>query len=493
MRALRLLCYAMPCDCICYAAEGAYYMNSQLSAIWDGAMRQIKDIVNDIVYKTYFEPIAPVALSSSSLVLCVNNDFVKNYLIHNYSDLIYNSVAAVSKREFAINILLPTEAGAYTSASDGGHGGAWAGGGGRAAHAGAGFPSALRNGEVNNVTLLNSRYTFDSFVSYSGNMVAHAASVAVAEQAAKAYNPLFLYGGAGLGKTHLMHAVGNYVIAQRPTTKVVYVSSEKFTNEFVNAIRDDRMNDFRDRYRNVDLLLLDDVQFFGRKERAQEELFYTFNELYDANKKIVLSSDKKPSEIPMIEERLVTRFEWGLTADIQPPDYETRVAILRKKAQIQEIDVPDDIMNYIAELITQNIRKLEGALNKVVAYSSVTGYAMDLNLAEEALKEIVNKKEGREITSRLIIDVVSRYFNLNDDEFVSSKKRIRTTVFPRQVAMYLCRELLSLSLGNIGTLFGRRDHTTALHSINKVKDEMLVNGDVKRMIDDLISDIKGEG
>jgi chromosomal replication initiator protein len=349
------------------------------------------------------------------------------------------------------------------------------------------------NGEVNNVTLLNSRYTFDSFVSYGGNMVAHAASVAIAEQAAKAYNPLFLYGGAGLGKTHLMHAVGNYVIAQRPMTKVVYISSEKFTNEFVNSIRDDRMNEFRDRYRKVDLLLLDDVQFFGRRERAQEELFHTFNELYEANKKIVLSSDKKPSEIPMIEERLSTRFEWGLTADIQPPDYETRVAILRKKAQIQDIDMPDEIMNYIAELIPQNIRKLEGALNKVVAYSSVTGYQMDISLAEEALKEIISKEAGREITSGLVIDVVSRYFSLNDDDFISSKKRNKEIVFPRQVAMYLCRELVGLSLPNIGNLFGGRDHSTVLYAINKVKDEMLVSGDVKRMIEDLMSDIKGDG
>ena len=482
-------------------------MNRQLSAIWEDAMRRIKEIVNDIVYKTYFEPITPVSLGASSLVLCVRNDFVKNYLTHNYSDLIQNAVAAVAKREYAIDILLQSEAGAYAGADfDGNQGGpgsgsgsgsgSWSGPGSGAsqsgaAHGGSRFASASRNGEVNNITLLNSRYTFDSFVSYNGNMVAHAASVGVAEQAAKAYNPLFLYGGAGLGKTHLMHAVGNYVISQRPATKVVYVTSEKFTNELVNSIRDDRMNEYRDRYRKVDLLLLDDVQFFTRKERAQEELFHTFNELYEANMKIILSSDKKPSEIQMIEERLATRFEWGLTADIQPPDYETRVAILRKKAQIQEIDVPDEIMNYIAELIPHNIRKLEGALNKVVAYSSVTGYKIDMSLAEEALKEIISKEAGREITSGLVIDVVSRYFSLNDD-FVTSKKRIRTEVFPRQVAMYLCRELVGLSYPNIGNLFGRRDHSTVMHAINKVKDDMLVSGDVKRMIEDLMSDIKGE-
>jgi chromosomal replication initiator protein len=269
------------------------------------------------------------------------------------------------------------------------------------------------------------------------------------------------------------------------------VTSEKFTNELINAIKDDKNIEFRARYRSVDLLLLDDVQFISRKERTQEEFFHTFNTLYDAEKQIVIASDKKPSEIPLLDERLRSRFEWGLTADIQAPDFETRIAILRKKARLQDIIVPDDIITYIAENIPFNIRLLEGALNRVIAYASLTDYDLSRNIAEEALKSIITGVESREITQDVIIDAICKYFDLRDDSFVSSKKRDQNTLYPRQIAMYLCRELIGMSLPSIATLFGGKNHTTVMHSIKKVNEEILTSGDTKRLIDNLISDIKG--
>lgn len=440
-------------------------MSDYLSTIWDNTLVLLEDEVSTLSYSTWFEPIVPVSLNTNSIDLSVNQEFTKNHLEHNFVNLIKNAVKVVTHKDYAINILLAADAPPPPAgAADDGAGGAG---------------------------MLNSKYTFDTFVVGNANKVANAAAVAVAESLAKSYNPLFLYGGSGLGKTHLMHAIGNYVLTQTPHANVIYVSSEQFTNELINAIKDEKNIEFRNRYRNVDLLLLDDVQFISKKERTQEEFFHTFNTLYDAGRHIVITSDKQPSEIPLLEERLKTRFEWGLTADIQPPDFETRVAILRKKAQLQDVSVPDDIMTYIAEIIPSNIRKLEGALNRVIAYSSITDYNLSMEIAEEALKDFVSGAANREITSSLVIDAVCRYFDLRNDDFISSKRRNKEIAYPRQIAMYLCRELVGMSLPSIAILFGGKNHTTVMYAIKKVNEEMLSSGETKRMIDNLVFDIKG--
>jgi chromosomal replication initiator protein len=441
-------------------------MSDYLSNIWGNTLGLLEDEVSKVSYRTWFEPIVPVSLNTNSIDLSVNQEFTKNHIEHNFVSLIKNAVKVVTHKDYAINILLAADMPAKAAAGAADDGAAGAG-------------------------ILNSKYTFDTFVVGNGNKVANAAAVAVAESMAKSYNPLFLYGGSGLGKTHLMHAIGNYVLTQTPHANVIYVSSEQFTNELINAIKDEKNIEFRNRYRNVDLLLLDDVQFISKKERTQEEFFHTFNTLYDAGRHIVITSDKKPSDIPLLEERLKTRFEWGLTTDIQPPDFETRVAILRKKAQLQEVSMPDDIMAYIAEIIPSNIRKLEGALNRVIAYSSITDYNLSMEIAEEALKDFVSGAANREITSSLVIDAVCRYFDLRNDDFISSKRRNKEIAYPRQIAMYLCRELVGMSLPSIAILFGGKNHTTVMYAIKKVNEEMLASGEVKRMIDNLVFDIKG--
>ena len=439
-------------------------MSSQLSAIWDHTLVLLEKEVSTVGYRTWFEPIVPISLNANSIDLSVRQEFVKNHIEQNFVNLIKNAIQVVTKKDYSINILLDDgTAGEKNTNED----------------------------DSQYTTLLNSKYTFDTFVIGNSNRIAHAASVAVAESIGKAYNPLFLYGGSGLGKTHLMHAIGNYVLKQRSHTNVLYVPSEKFTNELVNAIKDDKNIEFRNRYRSVDLLLLDDVQFISRKERTQEEFFHTFNTLYDAEKQIVIASDKKPGDIPLLDERLRTRFECGLTADIQAPDFETRMAILRKKAMLQDIIVPDEIVTYIAENIPSNIRLLEGALNRVIAYASLTDYELTRDIAEEALKNIISGEENREITPNVIIDAICKYFDLRDDDFISSKKRNKEIVYPRQMAMYLCRELINMSLPSIATLFGGKNHTTVMHAIKKINEEILTSGETKRLIENLVSDIKG--
>ncbi|HCQ90034.1 MAG TPA: chromosomal replication initiator protein DnaA, partial [Clostridium sp.] len=308
---------------------------------------------------------------------------------------------------------------------------------------------------------------------------AHAASLAVAESPAKAYNPLFIYGGVGLGKTHLMHAIGHYIQNVNSKSKVVYVSSEKFTNELINSIKDDKNVEFRNKYRNVDVLLIDDIQFIAGKERTQEEFFHTFNALYEADKQIILSSDRPPKEIPTLEDRLRSRFEWGLIADIQAPDFETRIAILKKKADVENLNIPNEVMVYIATQIKSNIRELEGALIRIVAYSSLTNREINVDLATEALKDIISSRNTRQITIELIQDIVSSYYNLKIEDFKSSR-RTRNVAFPRQIAMYLSRKLTDTSLPKIGEEFGGRDHTTVIHAYEKIsqslkKDENLQN------------------
>lgn len=336
---------------------------------------------------------------------------------------------------------------------------------------------------------LNPKYTFDTFVIGAANRFAHAASLAVAELPAKSYNPFFMYGGVGLGKTHLMHAIGHYILEHNPHMKVLYLSSEKFTNEFINAIRDNRGESFRNKYRNIDVLLIDDIQFLAGKEGTQEEFFHTFNALHEEHKQIVISSDRPPKEIPTLEERLRSRFEWGLITDIQPPDLETRIAILRKKAKAENLDIPNEAMMYIANMIDTNIRELEGALIRIVAYSSLTNQDISAHLAAEALKDILPTGRNRLITMQDIQQRVGEYYGLKLEDF-KARKRTKAIAFPRQIAMYLSRELTDYSLPKIGDAFGGRDHTTVIHAHEKISSQLKVDQDLYKIINSLTERIK---
>ncbi len=332
---------------------------------------------------------------------------------------------------------------------------------------------------------LNPKYNFETFVVGSNNKFAHSASLAVAESPGNVYNPLYLYGGAGLGKTHLMHSIGRFILDHDPNMKILYVTSEVFTNEVIDCIRSGdaaRMNKFREKYRNVDVLLIDDIQFIIGKESTQEEFFYTFNTLHSAGKQIVLSSDKPPKNMDALEERFRSRFEWGLIADIQPPDYETRMAILKKNAENFNKKMDDEVFQYIANNIKSNIRELEGALNKIIAFSKLNKVDITLSYAEEALKDVIYPNKPKEITPNLIIQVVSEHFGVNPDDIIS-KKRNSEFVLPRQVIMYLCRTLTGDSLQNIGKILGKKDHTTVIHGINKITAEIETNEELRNKIE----------
>src|SRR5690625_5159403 len=338
--------------------------------------------------------------------------------------------------------------------------------------------------------MLNPKYTFDTFVVGAANRFAHAASLAVAEAPAKSYNPLFIYGGVGLGKTHLMHAIGHYVREYHPERRVIYLSSEKFTNEFINAIMDNKAESFRNKYRSVDILLVDDIQFLAGKEQTQEEFFHTFNTLHEENKQIIISRDRPPKEIPTLEDRLRSRFEWGLITDISPPDLETRVAIPSKKAKAEGLtDISNDVMHYIANQIDTNIRELEGALVRVVAYSSLINEDVNLELATEALKDIIPNNQAKVISAKMIQNIVADKYDLKLNDFLS-KKRTRAIAYPRQIAMYLTRELTDLSLPKIGQEFGGRDHTTVIHAHNKIIEELKTDEVLANEIKNITEEIK---
>lgn len=332
---------------------------------------------------------------------------------------------------------------------------------------------------------LNNKYKFDTFVVGSNNKFAHSAALAVAESPGEAYNPLYLYGGAGLGKTHLMHSIGHFVLEQNNNMKVLYVTSEQFTNEVIESIRSGNaaaMTKLRDKYRTVDVLLIDDVQFIIGKESTQEEFFHTFNVLHSAGKQIILSSDKPPKEMETLEERFRSRFEWGLIADIQPPDYETRMAILRKNAETYDKEIDDEIIQYIATNIKSNIRELEGALNKVMANARLNKQELTLALAEDALKDVIYPDQIREVTPQLIIDVVSDHFNVSKED-ITSKKRNSEYVLPRQIIMYLCRHMTDTPLQTIAKLLSKKDHTTIIHGVDKIEEKMKTDEDLKNKIE----------
>ena len=342
------------------------------------------------------------------------------------------------------------------------------------------------NTPKNIATNLNPRYTFDTFVVGSNNSLAHAASLAVAESPAEVYNPLFIYGGVGLGKTHLMHSIAHYVMENNPDAKVLYVTSEVFTNELIEAIRNrsdtSSIQEFRRKYRNIDILLIDDIQFIIGKESTQEEFFHTFNALYESKKQIIISSDKPPKEFETLEERLLSRFEWGLPVDIQSPDYETRMAILRKKGELDGYTIDDEVLNYIATNVKSNIREIEGALTKIVAVSRLKNIEVNVVLAEEVLKDLISSDVKKNVTVESITDIVAEHFGITASDILSSKKS-RNIAHPRQICMYLCRELTDVSLKDIGQKLGKRDHSTILHGCNKIAEDLKEDTSLQSVID----------
>lgn len=441
-------------------------MEHKINKLWEDALPFIKLELTDVSFNTWIKTIEPLVLMDNNLYLSVPNDFTKGILESRYMDLIVNSLKEVSSNDYIVTLVLPNEAEKYLNAGkDPGE-------------------------EVDtNKGALIAKYTFDSFVIGNSNRFAHAACLAVAEAPAYAYNPLFIYGGVGLGKTHLMHAIGHFILSQNPSSKVLYVSSEKFTNELITSIQTNKNVEFRNRYRNVDVLLVDDIQFIAGKESTQEEFFHTFNTLHESNKQIIISSDRPPKEIPTLEDRLRSRFEWGLIADIQPPDLETRIAILRKKAEQEQIEVDDDILLFIAQRIQSNIRELEGALIRILAYSSLNNNRLDISIADEALKDIISNNHPRVITPTLIMEVVATFFDLKMDDF-KSKKRNRAISHPRQIAMYLCRELTDLSLPKIGEEFGGRDHTTVIHAYDKITNDMASNPELSKTLSQIRKELE---
>lgn len=440
-----------------------------ISELWKKILELLEPEISPISFKTWIEPIEPVSISDSTVILKIEESFIKSMVETRFLSLIDNAVKHIAGPEYKIILISGNESPSETKKTDE-----------KTAKPKSGFESNL-----------NPKYVFSTFVVGNSNRMAHAASLAVAEAPAKAYNPFFLYGGVGLGKTHLMHSIAHYILDQNPNAKVLYASCETFTNELINSIRDDNNEEFRRKYRNIDVLLIDDIQFISQKERTQEEFFHTFNALHDANKQIIISSDRPPKEIKTLEDRLRSRFEGGLIADIQPPDFETRIAILKKKAGNENLDIDDEILAYIAKNIVSNIRELEGALTRVVAYAKLTQENITKNLAENALKDIFNEHSAIEITPERVQEIVASYYNIRPEDMVGSK-RSNNIAYPRQIAMYLSRQMLDISLPKLGEHFGGRDHTTIIHGINKIQENLKTDKNLQTVIFELENRIKGE-
>jgi len=450
---------------------------AEIKELWSKILEIIKEELSPQVYNSWFSQTKVVKFEGNELIISAPGDFCKEWLEKHYAGFIKD----ILKRTLGSddNLIIKFKAADQKFSEP--------------VHSAPNSEKKIKKSESftkNDNLDLNQRYTFDSFVIGNGNRFAHAACLAVAQSPAKAYNPLFVYGRVGLGKTHLIQAIGNYIMLHRGKTKinVLYISSEKFTNELINSIRDDRTVAFRDKYRSVDVLLIDDIQFLTGKERTQEEFFHTFNTLYESNKQIVITSDRPPKEITTLEERLISRFEWGLTTDIQPPDFETRIAILRKKAQTENLNVPAEVIDFIAEKISSNIRQLEGALTKLVAFSTFNKKELSVSLAQNILKDII-PLENKKISIDQIQKTITDYYTIKVNSLLS-KKRNKDIVFARQVAIYLSRELTDLSLSSIGEAFGRRDHTTIIHSYTKIKNKIKKDKGFKNIIDNLTLEIK---
>ncbi len=431
------------------------------TGVWQEALRRIEGHLSKPSYESFVKAMAPVALHDDVFVFSVPSRFAKEWVEARYASLIHDALQEVLSRHVTVQFTV-------VDVPD--------------------PPSDETPVKTLEGPLLSSKYTFDTFVIGSGNRFAHAAAMAVAEAPARAYNPLFIYGGVGLGKTHLLQAIGHYVSHHKRLPRVAYISSEKFTNELINSIRDDKTLEFRTKYRNVDVLLIDDIQFLAGKERTQEEFFHTFNTLHEASRQIIITSDRPPKEIPTLEDRLRSRFEWGLIADIQPPDLETRIAILRKKAETDGVALPDAVAEFLATRIRSNIRELEGALVRVAAYATLTRSTITVELATDILKELLPSTPGKPLTIPVIQKAVAEHFGLRIEE-MRAKRRTKGIAFPRQVAMYLARELTDASLPRIGEEFGGRDHTTVMHACERVKEALIhdipLAAGVKKLIETL--------
>jgi len=434
--------------------------------LWDEILARVETKVNRHSFYTWFKPTTFVAEDGKAVTVRVPTTLFKDWLTKHYSGVISEAMNELKKADLDVNFVSEGQADTGTIPL----------GPDEAATLEGGPPPLMPPGPAG----LNPRYTFDTFIVGSSNQFAHAACRAVAEAPSRSYNPLFIYGGVGLGKTHLMHAVGQYVLQHDRNLKLTYISSERFMNEMINAVRYDRVIDFRERYRTVDVLLVDDIQFLAGKEGTQTEFFHTFNALYDSQKQIVLSSDCPPHEIPALEERLQSRFEWGLIADIQAPDLETKVAILKKKAEAEAVPLPDNVAIYIAGKIKSNIRELEGSLIRLIAYASLTGQEISLRLAQDVLKNILDH-EDKAVTIEIIQKFVADYYNLKMID-LKSRNNSKSIAKPRQIAMYLCKSLTSASLPEIGRSFGGKHHSTVIHSIRKVEELRNKDGNFNTLI-----------
>lgn len=448
---------------------------AEIEELWNKILETIKEELSPQAYNSWFSQTKVVKFGENELIISAPGDFCKDWLEKHYTGFIKNILKRTLNSDDNLKIEFRAVDQKFSAP----------------ARSNLNHKKKTKKAEPflkDDKLVLTPKYTFDSFVVGNGNRFAHAACLAVAQSPSKSYNPLFVYGGVGLGKTHLMQAIGRYITRQNSKIKVLYISSEKFTNEMINSIRDDRTVAFRDKYRSVDVLLIDDIQFLAGKERTQEEFFHTFNTLYDSNKQIVITSDRPPKDIPTLENRLISRFEWGLITDIQPPDLETRIAILRKKAQAENLSVPTEVIDFIAEKIPSNIRQLEGALTKLVAFSFFTKKELSVSLAQDILKDII-PLENKKISIGQIQKAVTDYYTIKVNSLLS-KKRTKDIVLARQVAIYLSRELTDLSLTSIGEAFGRRDHTTIIHSYTKIKNKIEKDKSFKGIIKNLILSIK---
>jgi chromosomal replication initiator protein len=441
----------------------------QLSAekIWNSAREHIRSRLNADTYNMWFAPLRANSVDPSHVTLEVANEFCEVWLKDNYLSLLQDALTVAAGRQLHVKFKVAA----------GGSAQALPAAPSKATKAEAGHERIVHNGDIS----FNPKNTFDTFVVGNNNNFAYAAALAVAQAPGKSYNPLFLYGGVGLGKTHLLHAIGQYVASNKKSARVAYVSSEKFTNEYIDGIQNNQLARFRKKYRQTDVLLIDDIQFLAGKERIQEEFFHTFNALHEAHKQIVLTCDRPASEIQNLEHRLVSRFEWGLVTDLQPPDIEMRLAILNKKAQLMGVTLPEDVMNFLASRIRTNVRRLEGALIRVASYASLTGRKLTIEVVEGLLREILHEEGRLSISIEVIQKRVAEHFDIRLAD-MTSKRRPENIAFPRQVAMYLSRQMTESSLNTIGEAFGGRDHGTVLHACRLVKDRMEVDANVRQVV-----------
>ena len=430
-----------------------------MKGVWNKTLEIIKDYLSTPSYETWFKTTRALEETEDKLVIGVISEFGRDWIRSNYLPLIKEVIRAVAGKDLSLEFVVLKEKKKEKK--------------------------IIKEEIINRRRLgLNENYTFNNFVVGDSNKLAHAASLAVSKNPGHSYNPLFIYGGVGLGKTHLIQAIGHYILDTKPELKVVYVTSEIFTNEVIHSIQKGKMNDFHNKYRNVDILLIDDIQFLAGKERTQEEFFHTFNTLHNNYKQIVITSDRLPKEIPTLEDRLRSRFEWGLMVDIAPPDFETRVAILKKKADKEKIKVPDDVIYYIAENIKSNIRELEGALIRLLAHASLNNSEITLDFTKRILSGIFGKIEKKKIDAEEIKSIVSSYFSISVED-IEGGKRSQDYTIPRQIAMYFIREFTNLSLPQIGTLFGGRDHTTVIYSVDKIKRELKKDENLKAAVEEI--------